>query len=100
LGSCTVPDRHRAQFERQVFGPKPTEAAAAYLDMIKSAMKGLDELFAQGQEKSVRWARSWFLDIGHEETTPVTLMWLVSNITINTTSVRELISELSKAPGL
>lgn len=59
------------EFEKLVFGANPTDEAANKLVSMKSAMKDLDQLFCQ--KKNLNWARNWLLDIGYDETNPITL---------------------------
>jgi hypothetical protein len=81
------------EFERLVFGSTATETARIKLGVIKSAMKNLDELFAQ-RRKDLRWARNWLLDIGCDETNPATLTMFALIIGADTKILRELIQEL------
>jgi hypothetical protein len=80
------------EFEKLIFGSKPSASAANKLVAIKSAMKSLDELFTQNTEPA--WSRTWLLDIGYDETNFVTLATFAMFVGSNTKLLRELVRDL------
>jgi hypothetical protein len=80
------------EFERLIFPLTQTSEGMEKLEAIKSAMKNLDRLIFEKKELS--WARSWFADIGHDETNPATLHLLVQLLALDTKSLRGLIRDI------
>ena len=67
----------RAELERRIFPVKPTRSGIVILDDVKRAMNDLSALlFPNGQPQEISWARNWLLDIGVDESNPVTLALL------------------------
>jgi hypothetical protein len=66
----------------------PNSEGSIKLEAIKSAMLDLDQ-----EKKEFSWARSWFAEIGHDETNPATLITLIQ-LLMHTAELHKLLSDL------
>jgi hypothetical protein len=75
-------------FGKLIFPLAPNSEGLIKLETIKSAMLDLDQ-----EKKEFSWARSWFAEIGHDETNPATLITLIQLLT-HTAELHKLLSDL------
>ncbi len=63
------------EYERIVFPISPEmPAATVRLEIMKDAMQDLRALMDPGDNRKLTWGRTWFADIGHDETNAATLV--------------------------
>ena len=60
------------------------------LDALRSAMGDIQTLSVNPQ---LTWAYDWFLQLGHDETNPDTLMMFIQMFSVGTQALRKLLKE-------
>lgn len=79
------------EFEEYLFpAGRPTEEGQRKLDALRSAMGDIQTLSVNPQ---LTWAYDWFLELGHDETNPDTLMMFIQMFSVGTQALRKLLEE-------
>ena len=79
------------EFEEYLFpAAGPTEEGQKKLDALRPAMGDIQTLSVNPQ---LTWAYDWFLELGHDETNPDTLMMFIQMFSVGTQALRKLLKE-------
>jgi hypothetical protein len=78
------------EFEEYLFPKEPTDEGQKKLDALTSAMGDIQTLSINPQ---LTWARDWFLELGHDEANPDTLMMFIQMFSVGTRGLRKLLNE-------
>jgi hypothetical protein len=78
------------EFEEYLFPSGPTDESQRRLEALKSAMGEIQTLSINPRPT---WARDWFLQLGHDETDPSTLVAFIQMFAEATRGLRKLLNE-------
>lgn len=78
------------EFEDFLFSSEPTDEGQKKLEALKSVM---DEIQTLSISPELTWAHDWFLQLGHDETNPATLVAFIQIFAEETRGLRKLLSE-------